>query len=57
MKKIFALALAGVMAAGMTTVAFAADDVTFATGGNRRYGVEDDGVYSWKDAASLTTDR
>ena len=56
MKKIFALALAGVMAAGMTTVAFAADDVTFATGGNRRYGVEDDGVYSWKDAASMTTD-
>ena len=49
MKKIFALALAAVMTAGMTTVAFAkADDVTFVTGGQRRYGVEDDGVYSWK---------
>ena len=49
MKKIFALALAAVMAAGMTTVAFAAaDEVTFVTSGERRFGVEEDGVYSWK---------
>ena len=53
MKKIFALALAAVMTAGMTTVAFAAPDaVTFVTGGQRRYGVEDDGVYSWKGETS-----
>ncbi len=32
MKKIFALALAAVMTAGMTTVAFAADDVTLSIG-------------------------
>ena len=50
MKKIFALALAALMTAGMTTVAFAAPDaVTFVTGGERRFGVKDDeGVYSWK---------
>ena len=48
MKKIFALALAAVMAAGMTTVAFAADSVNFVTGGtDRYYGVKDsDGTYT-----------
>ena len=48
MKKIFALALAAVMTAGMTTVAFAADSVNFVTGGtDRYYGVKDsDGTYT-----------
>ena len=48
MKKIFALALAAVMAAGMTSVAFAADSVNFVTGGtDRYYGVKDsDGTYT-----------
>ena len=47
MKKIFALALAALMTAGMTTVAFAvADDVTFYNG-SKAYGVESDGKYSW----------
>ncbi len=48
MKKIFALALAALMTAGMTTVAFAvADDITFVNTGSRYYGVkQDDGTYT-----------
>ena len=55
MKKIFALALAAVMTAGMTTVAFAAPDaVTFVGNGERRIGVKDDnGVYDVVDPATV----
>ena len=46
MKKIFALALAALMTAGMTTVAFADANITLAPGGNTYVGVDlnDDGV-------------
>ena len=46
MKKIFALALAAIMTAGMTTVAFADTNITLAPGGNTYVGVDlnDDGV-------------
>ena len=55
MKKIFALALAAVMTAGMTTVAFAAaDPVTFVGNGERRYGIkDDDGVYTVVDSDDM----
>ena len=50
MKKIFALALAAIMTAGMTTVAFAADGMTLlAADGNVEYFVDldDNGIYDY----------
>ena len=47
MKKIFALALAAIMTAGMTTVAFAAAPIDFTNASDDYiYGVKNDGVYT-----------
>ena len=55
MKKIFALALAALMTAGMTTVAFAeADPITFVANGTNYYGVEkDNGSYDTTDVSMM----
>ena len=60
MKKIFALALAAVMTAGMTTVAFAADDayLQFGTKGQVVVDMNDDGKFlgDGKDEVADFTD-
>ena len=55
MKKIFALALAAVMAAGMTTVAFAADEDPVLSIGNRIFKEEDGKGVWYADEAGLST--